>query len=79
MKRRLDKKIADHLAKNHTCYILITCNAAAADGNMQVEMTYEGDPALAACLLEGAQNMLDEQVQEALMSESELTPSVTLP
>ncbi|MBA2726833.1 MAG: hypothetical protein H0U49_01495 [Parachlamydiaceae bacterium] len=68
MKRSLNKRIVDHLAKNHTCYILITCNSAEADGNMQVEMTYEGDPALAACLLQGAQNMIDEQVSAALLS-----------
>ena len=63
MKRSLDSNmIASHLAKKHTCYILITCDAAQSDGNMEVKMTYEGDPTLAACLLEGAQNMIDEQV-----------------
>lgn len=66
MKCNLDKKIADALAKKHKCYILITCDHAEANGNMQIKMTYEGDPILAACLLEGAQNMIDEQVSAAL-------------
>jgi len=66
MKRSLDKKITSHLAKNHTCYILITCDEAQGDGKMEVKMTYEGDPTLAAYLLEGAQNMIDEQVSESL-------------
>jgi len=57
----VQKRIKDRLAKNHACYVLITCEEPTENGDMQVEMTYEGDAALAACLLQGAQSFLDEQ------------------
>lgn len=61
MKRDVEKCLKETLAKNHFCYVLITCDAPSGDGNMQVNMTYEGDPALAAYLLQGAQAFIDEQ------------------
>lgn len=51
------------LAKNHACYILITCAKPTADGNMQVEMSYEGDACLAAYLIETAQGALDDDIE----------------
>lgn len=51
------------LAKNHECYILITCGKPSADGNMQVEMSYEGDACLAAYLIETAQGALDDDIR----------------
>lgn len=50
------------LAKEHACYVLITCNQPDEHGKMQVEMTYEGDPALAAMLIDNAQNYLQDDV-----------------
>ena len=41
------------------CYVLITCGEPSKDGKMQVEMTYEGDPILAAYLVESAQQFID--------------------
>lgn len=62
MKRDLEKNLKDTLAKNHLCYVLITCDPPDDDeGKMQVELTYEGDAALAAYLLQGAQAFVDEQ------------------
>jgi hypothetical protein len=49
------------LAKNNACYVLITCGEPSEDGNMQVEMTYEGDACLAAYLIESAQSIIDDQ------------------
>jgi hypothetical protein len=60
MKQCVRKRIKDTLAKNHACYVLLTCDEPTSDGNMQVEMTYEGDATLAAFLLQGAQNIIDE-------------------
>lgn len=60
MQNKIDKDIKDKLARNHACYVLITCDAPTVDGSMHVEMTYEGDPALASYLLHGAQHILDE-------------------
>lgn len=56
-----DKSITSKLAKKHACYVLITCDEPSEEGNMQVKMTYEGDRNLAAFLLQGAQNYMDEE------------------
>jgi len=50
------------LSENNTCYVLITCTEASKDGKMEVEMTYGGDPILAAYLVESAQNIIDTDI-----------------
>ncbi len=55
------QRIKKTLAKNHACYVLITCDAPTEDGSMQVEMTYEGDADVASYLLQGAQSIIDEE------------------
>lgn len=50
------------LKQEHACYVLITCGEPTGDGKMQVELTYDGDPILAAYLLESAQGFIDEEV-----------------
>jgi hypothetical protein len=50
------------LSKNNTCYVLITCTEASKDGKMEVEMTYGGDPVLAAYLVESAQNIIETDI-----------------
>ena len=64
MKRKTAKGIQESLSKNHACYVLITCEEPSEDGNMEVKMTYEGDVALAAYLLQGAQSIIDDHVAE---------------
>ncbi len=49
------------LKEDHACYILITCGEPTNGGKMQVEMTYEGDPSLAAYLLESAQGFIESE------------------
>ena len=61
MKSNKQKRLYDSLSKKHACYVLITCGEPTDDGNMQVEMTYEGDATLAAYLLQGAQSIIDER------------------
>jgi hypothetical protein len=61
MKPNAEQRLKDTLAKNHLCYVLITCDAPAEDGQMAVKMTYDGDAALAAYLLQGAQSFIDDQ------------------
>lgn len=51
----------DQANAKHACYVLITCGEPGADGNMQVEMTYEGDRVLASYLIESAQGLLEDQ------------------
>ena len=49
-----------------TCaaYVLITCAKPNAKGEMQVEMTYEGDEALASYLVKSAGNMFAHESME---------------
>lgn len=60
MGHHVHKLIGQKLSKSSVCYVLITCEEASADGNMQVEMTYEGDAALASYLLQGAQAQIEQ-------------------
>ncbi len=64
MKSSPGKRLKDSLAKNHHCYVLITCDAPEADGRMDVQMTYEGDASLAAYLIQGAQDFIEEQTED---------------
>jgi len=62
---------AHHLVKQtlgnaHACYILITCDSPSDGGEMQVQMSYEGDEDLAGFLLQGAQSHFDDQALESL-------------
>lgn len=62
------KEIKESLSKNnHACYVLITCDEPSDNGDMQVEMMYEGDAALASYLLQGAQSIIEEQSEEDLL------------
>ena len=64
MKRDLHRNAKRVLANKHACYILITCDEPTDDGEMSVEMSYEGDAMLASYLLQGAQTVVDNDVQE---------------
>ncbi len=64
MKEDIHKRIKKLLGKDYAGYVLVTCKRPVADGHMQVEMTYDGNPILAAYLLEGAQEYLDEEEEE---------------
>lgn len=55
-------EIKKALSENNTCYVLITCSEASKDGKMEVEMTYGGDPILAAYLVESAQNIIETDI-----------------
>jgi hypothetical protein len=64
MEEDIHKRVRKLLGKSYAGYVLVTCKRPISDGGMQVEMTYEGDPVLAAYLLEGAQEYLDEEEGE---------------
>jgi hypothetical protein len=50
--------------------VLVTCKPACPEGKMQVEMSYDGDPVLAAYLMEGASEYLEQE--EAIEPDMEL-------
>ena len=61
MRKNSRKHLQEVLDKNPSCYVLITCGQPSEDGQMQVEMTYQGDATLAAYLLQGAQFYIDQE------------------
>lgn len=61
MDKRSRKHLKDVLENDPSCYVLITCGKPAADGQMQVEMTYQGDVSLASYLIQGAQMFIDQE------------------
>lgn len=62
------KRLREKLAKGNICYVLITCAESRDNGEMEVEMSYEGDTALASYLLQGAQHFIDDQEDEVTSS-----------
>lgn len=61
MNKRSRKHLQEALDKDPSCYVLITCGQPSEDGQMQVEMTYQGDAALASYLIQGAQSFMDQE------------------
>jgi len=61
MKSDIHKRVRKLLEKDFEGYVLVTCRPASNDGKMQIEMSYDGDPVLAAYLMEGAQEYLQEE------------------
>lgn len=57
VKKNSEKKSLD----KHICYVLIACGEPSENGDMEVEMMYEGDRSLASYLIESAQGLLEEQ------------------
>lgn len=66
------KGIEKALDKDPSCYVLITCSQPLESGQMNVEMTYSGDPALIAYLVENAQQIIGEQEYEQVQLGSNL-------
>ena len=61
MKQGVSEEIRKALAAKHACYVLITCDEPSEDGQMEVKMTYEGDPILAAYMLQSAHAYIEEE------------------
>ena len=57
------EKIRKALSEQNACYVLITCKAPTEDGNMNVEMSYEGDEVLASYLVDNAQQVFDDRAR----------------
>jgi hypothetical protein len=64
--RKRAPELKKALSEKNSCYVLITCGEPTQDGKMQVEMSYDGDPILAAFLVESAHNIIDTQYDDAL-------------
>ncbi len=56
------QNITQVLSENNKCYVLITCGEPTNDGQMEVKMTYGGDPVLAAYLVASASEIMTERL-----------------
>lgn len=53
------KELKNALGDDVACYVLITCTNPDSNGNMDVDLIYEGDRDLASYLIKSAQGALD--------------------
>jgi len=53
------EQLKSALTKKHLSYVLITCTEPSSEGDMNVEMACEGDPALLSMLVDGAKERLN--------------------
>jgi hypothetical protein len=60
MKMSIHEEIRKKIGDETACYVLITCGEPSPSGEMNVELSYDGDPVLAEFLIQGAQNYFDE-------------------
>lgn len=52
------QQVRDSLKQLYPCFVLIACGEPTGTGQLEVEMVYEGDPSLAAYLIESAQGLV---------------------
>lgn len=57
----MSKVVNVEMSEKCACYVLITCSEPSADGNMNVELQYEGDECLASFLIENASQVFDDR------------------
>lgn len=63
--KKSNEEILAQLKKNlgakWSCCVLITCTQPEKNGNMEVEMNFDGDETLAAFLVENASQVFEER------------------
>lgn len=64
MKENTRSRFEETLSKKHACYILITCDKPNGNDQMHVEMSHAGDIELVSYLLQGAQDVVDQQLED---------------
>lgn len=63
MRKSTLKNIREALTKDLASCVLITCEYPENNGQMKVELNYHGDPTLVSFLLQGAQQLVDEETE----------------
>jgi len=58
--KQLIQRLTD---RKQSCWVLISCGEPDAEGDMPVELYYEGETELACFLLENAKEVLDRQFE----------------
>ena len=62
VKGEIPEKVKRTFSRKKICYVLISCEEPNSKGEMEVEMTFDGDKYLAGYLTESAKQMLEEQM-----------------
>lgn len=62
VKGEVPEKVKRAFLRKKICYVLISCEEPNQKGEMEVEMTIDGDKYLAGYLTESAKQMLEDQM-----------------
>lgn len=62
IKGEVPEKIVRTFARRKICYVLISCEEPNHKGEMEVEMTFDGDKYLAGYLIDSAKQMFEEKL-----------------
>ncbi|MEN9654161.1 MAG: hypothetical protein RL235_273 [Chlamydiota bacterium] len=57
-------RLREALGEQYACCVLITCSRPSKEGNMEVELSFEGEESLAAFLIDNASQVFDDRLQE---------------
>lgn len=63
--QQAEDRLLQELAKRYPSYVLVTAGVPNAEGRLDVQLSYQGDPWLARYLIDGAADVLDEACAEA--------------
>ena len=61
-KGKVPSRVKRAFGSRKICYVLISCEEPNSRGEMEVEMTYDGDKYLASYLVQSAMQLLEEQM-----------------
>lgn len=59
-KGKVPSRVKRAFGSRKICYVLISCEEPNSRGEMEVEMTYDGDHYLASYLVQSAMQLLEE-------------------
>jgi hypothetical protein len=59
--RMTHQELKQALMEQFPCFVLITCSEPNTQGQLELEMVYEGDAHLAAYMVESAQAFIEEE------------------
>lgn len=60
-KGKVPAQVKRAFGRENICYVLITCSEPNSNGEMEVEMTHEGDKYIAMYLLDHAKDLMERQ------------------
>lgn len=58
------KQVKNMMTDDHLSYVLVTCRKSNSKDQLEVQMTFDGDPVLASYLVKGAQDQFEQDFLE---------------